>query len=406
MQLHIRTDFMGKKILIIPSWYPNEENYLIGSFFQEQALLMHHNGFDVKILYGKISEINYIKFIKYRLKNVIIPLKFILKKNYLIQEPEAFSFPVMQFKGSTEEKKMRILYSSYTNALSELIGSGWKPDLIHAQCSVDAGIVANYLSNSFKIPFVIIEHQVFLLNYYSKFKQTLIINSFKNASKVGAVSNHQKRCILMNSIKCDPVILWNFVDETKFRIDSVKSDSKFRILTITYPNFIKDVETFFKSIASFCQMCNDDIEVVIIGNNSFENLNSANTIIFEDLAKKYNLFSKCKLIPFLSRNGISEILNTADVYISTSIAETFGVAVREAMLCGIPVITTKSGGVEDGINEKTGVTVNIGDFETIAKSLLKIKNKELSFDSFYIRDFTIMQCGKKSFLNKMTLFYS
>lgn len=395
------------KVLIIPSWYPNIKNNLVGSFFQEQASLLSANGYDVKILYGNIETLSTMNYLHNKLKKTIYPKKNILNNDYLIQEPQAFSFSILQFSDRwTEEEKNKVMCHSYVNAFSELLESGWKPDLIHAQCTVDSGIVANHLSNLFKIPFVIIEHQIFLLNNYSKFKQTLIINSLENATKVGAVSYHQKRCILMNSIKCNPCVIWNFVDEDKFKIASVKSDLKFRILTISYPSFIKDMDTFFKSIARFSQLCNDDIEVVVIGNNSFDNLGNANTKAFESLAKKYNVFSKCILIPYLSRNEIAKILNTADVFISTSIAETFGVAVREAMLCGIPVIVTKSGGVEDSINEKTGVRVEIGDYQAIANTLLKIKNKELKFDPINIRNFVISQCGKTSFLNEMNLFYS
>lgn len=397
---------MNKKILIIPSWYPNEGNELIGSFFQEQALLMTNNGFDVKILYGKKSNISYIDFLKYILKKIISPLKTILRKNFLIQEPEAFSFNIIHPIHNSEKAKIKTVYDFYVNALTELMATGWIPDLIHAQCTVDAGIVANHLSNQFNIPFVIIEHQVFLLNNYSTFKQTLIRNALQNASKVGAVSNHQKRCILMNSIDCDPTIIWNLVDENKFKIKRINSDLKFRIITITYPSFIKDVETFFRSISSFSKMWDGDFEVVVVGNNSFGNLSNADTHVFEGLAEKYNVLSNCKLISHLSRTEISQMLNTADVYISTSIAETFGVAVREAMLCGVPVIATKSGGVEDSINEKTGVLVNIGDYKAIADALLKIKNQELKFDSNYIRKFATLQCGKTSFINQMTLFYS
>lgn len=395
------------KVLIIPSWYPNRKNNLVGSFFQEQASLLAANGYDVKILYGNIVNLSTLNYLQKKIMKLIFPKKTILQNDYLIQGPQAFSFPIYQFSDWwNEQDKNKEMCCSYVNAFSELLESGWKPDLIHAQCTVDAGIVSNHLSKLFKIPFVIIEHQIFLLNHYSKYKQTLIINALQCASKVGAVSNHQKRSILMNSIKCNPFVIWNLVDEDKFKIVPEKTNLKFRILTVTYPSFIKDMDTFFKSIEIFCQVFKDNIEVVVIGNNSFEDLDNANTFVFESLAKKYNVFSKCILIPSLPRIEIAKILNTADVFVSTSIAETFGVAVREAMLCGLPIIATKSGGVEDSINEKTGIRVNIGDFKAIAEALVKIKNQDIKFDANYIRNYVISQCGKTSFLNVMNNFYS
>ncbi|MBB1192495.1 hypothetical protein DNC80_02285 [Flavobacterium sp. SOK18b] len=397
---------MTKKVLIIPSWYPSNDNFLVGSFFQEQAFLMHHSGFDIKVLNGKIIKVKRVNFVLQTIKNLFVPKKINLNKKFLLQNPEAFSFPIVQSIRGTEEENMNIICKAYLLAFLELKEQGWLPELIHAQCSADAGIIANYLSKKLEIPYVLIEHQVFLLGQYSKFKQELIKNSFINATRVGAVSNHQVRCILMHGINCKIDIVPNFVDENKFKIELQNKSEKFRIITITYPDLIKDIETFFKSVASFSEMCPEIFEVVIIGNNSFNNLADANTAIFNNLAKKFNIESKCILIPYVSRDDINSYLTTADVFVSTSIAETFGVAVREAMLCGLPVIATKSGGVEDSINEITGIKVNIGDYTAIANSLLKIKNKEFKYNPQQIRNFVISQCGSEYFLNKMNSFYN
>ncbi|RPA68421.1 glycosyltransferase [Cyclobacteriaceae bacterium YHN15] len=397
---------MKKKILIIPSWYPNINNNLLGNFFQEQADLLNTNGYDVRILFGRIIFTNTITILKNKLRNYFFLKKSPLRDDYLIQKPPAFSFSIFQLSEWNEEKKYNSICIEYVNAFNEVVKDGWIPDLIHAQCTVDAGIISSHLSDIYKIPFVIIEHQVFLLNNYSSFKQKLIKNSLEKALRVGAVSNHQKRCILMNSINCDPQIIWNYVNEDAFKAIALRSNLKFRIITISYPSFIKDMNTFFKSIFVFSQICKEEFEVIVIGNNSFKNLENANCSVFESLANKYNVFSFCQFIPFLPRDKISEILNTANVFVSTSIAETFGVAVREAMLCGLPIVTTKSGGVEDSINDKNGVMVNIGDYREIAESLVKIKRGVLKFDPHYIRELTISQCGKNAYLNKMNYFYS
>ena len=395
------------KVLIIPSWYPNKQNHLVGSFFKEQAELLSNNGYEVKILMGNNATIYENIHLKNQLANFFHKHTISLDTEYLEQNPPALSFSLFLNKSWNEREIYEKMRHGYSKAFSKLILSGWKPDIIHAQCTVDGGIMAHFLSTEFKIPYVIIEHQIFLLSMYSEYKQKLLKNALQNATKVGAVSYHQKRCILMHAIKCNTTVTWNFCNEELFRFIPSTKKEKFRILTISYSSYIKDIETFFKSIADFRHIYKDnDFEVVIIGNNSFKDLQKADTAAFESLAKKYNIHSKCIFIPFLQRKEIVEILNTADVFISTSIAETFGLAVREALLCGVPVITTASGGVEDTINEKTGFKVNIEDHGAIAEALLKIKKKEVTFDSEYLRNHVISQCGKFAFLEQMKNFYS
>lgn len=397
---------MKKRILIIPSWYPNSDNFLIGSFFHEQAALMHSNGYDVKVLRGNVIHCTTIAFYLRQVKYFVLKKQMLLSNSFLVQSPDAFSFPILQIKEGSERQNFERCGNSYLKALKVLKDDGWEPDLIHAQCAADGGTIADFIRKATGIPYVLVEHQVFLLNKYSVFKQDLIKKSFKNALKVAAVSYHQKRCILMHEIDVNIDVIWNFVNEDQFVIKKTQENKKFTIIAVTYPDHIKDVETLFRSIATFSGMVSDDFEVIIIGNNSFHNINAANTAIFEDLAERYKIKSKCILIPFVLRAEISRYLNTADVFVSTSIAETFGVAVREAMLCGVPIITTKSGGVEDSITSDTGVTVNIGDDLAIAQSLLKIKERTLVYDAETIRNFVISQCGSDCFLKNMNSFYN
>lgn len=395
---------MRKKILITPSWYPHTDNELVGIFFREQAHLLNENGFDMKILFGVEKEIGLFSYLKIYLKS-IFKKQSLVNTNYLIQDPEAYSFSIYHYKKWPTKWKLKKSKRLYQNAFN-VITNNWFPELIHAQCSAKGGIYAHHLSQSNNIPFVIIEHQTFLLNYYDKKVQKGIREAVENASKVGAVSYHQQRCILMNSMDCNPDIIWNLTDENKFQINKSHTNNKFTILTITYPHLIKDSETFFKSLEAFQAICKDDFEVIIIGNDSFSDISKANSSFFESLAKKYHVLDKCTFHPHLTREEINLKLQTCDVFVSTSVAETYGVAAREAMLCGKPVLATKSGGVEDSITAETGILVNLKDTEAIAENLLKIKNKEIVFNPETIRKYIIEQSGRKAFLKMMTDFYN
>ncbi|WP_431136690.1 glycosyltransferase [Psychroserpens mesophilus] len=391
---------MNKKILVIPSWYPNNKNDLVGSFYKEQAQLLNRNGYDIKVLYGIEHRLSFIKYLRKLFKTSTT-----LSTKFLKQDPEAFSFDIYYYKKWSEKKTLAHKKKQYEKAFNSL-SQQWQPELIHAQSTANAGIYAYHLSAISGIPYVIIEHQIFLLNVYPKTIQKEMVKAIENAAKTGAVSYHQQRCILMHNIDCNPIITWNLMDETKFDILKNQSNSKFTILTITYPHFIKDSPTFFKSIKAFQDISDVDFEVIVIGNNSFKDITKANSDTFEAQAKANNVLDKCTFYPHLNREEIKRKLQECDVYVSTSIAETYGVAAREAMLCGKPVISTKSGGIEDSLNLNTGISVNIKDYKSIAEHLKKTSSGEHTFSPEIIRNFIIEQAGQKAFIKIMSDFYN
>jgi glycosyltransferase involved in cell wall biosynthesis len=74
--------------------------------------------------------------------------------------------------------------------------------------------------------------------------------------------------------------------------------------------------------------------------------------------------------PVMVLGGVDDLvglLNAADVYLSTSGYEGFGLSVAEAMSCGLPVVSTRAGGVVDLVAEgRTGHLLDVGDVEGLA----------------------------------------
>lgn len=70
---------------------------------------------------------------------------------------------------------------------------------------------------------------------------------------------------------------------------------------------------------------------------------------------------------------IERALASADVLLSTSEFEGFGLAALEAMACGLPVVATRNGGsaevVDDGV---TGTLADVGDVDALASALLDL----------------------------------
>jgi glycosyltransferase involved in cell wall biosynthesis len=393
-----------KKLLIIPSWYPSQANPIVGSFFREQAELVQDE-YDIKVLHGRANVKGYKRYYFGKIFPFLRGDEAFDKNNLALTPPEAVNFSYPLIHGLDEKKNLDLMISYYHQQLSRLVSQGWKPDLIHAHSTANAGIIGAFLAKGYAIPLVITEHQVFLLHIYSKLIQKKIFHALEFADKVLAVSHHQMRCILMHSIKCNPVVVGNYINENLFTLKEAQKSRQFKILTITYPSPIKDNETFFKALSLMIQRGVRDISVTVIGNNSFHKLKDSNVGYFKHMTEKYGLSDYCTLIPFVAREDLPVYYQDHEVFVSTSIAETFGVSICEALATGIPVVSTLSGGVDDTLNDSNSIKVNIRDAEAIAEALIKIKAGDVKFNPEIVRNSVVKKFGKIAFKSRLQNVY-
>lgn len=72
--------------------------------------------------------------------------------------------------------------------------------------------------------------------------------------------------------------------------------------------------------------------------------------------------------------GLAELYSAADVFVNPTYADTFPTTNLEALACGTPVITYKTGGSPEAIDKETGIVVNQGDIVGILKGISEIIN--------------------------------
>lgn len=66
------------------------------------------------------------------------------------------------------------------------------------------------------------------------------------------------------------------------------------------------------------------------------------------------------------------LYSDANVLINPTYADTFPTVNLEALACGTPVITYKTGGSPEAIDEKTGIIIDQGNYEAMAKAVVNI----------------------------------
>lgn len=70
---------------------------------------------------------------------------------------------------------------------------------------------------------------------------------------------------------------------------------------------------------------------------------------------------------------LAELYSAADVHISFSVEETFGLTVVESMSCGTPVIVYNATALPELVTQETGYVVEVDNIEEAYKATLKIK---------------------------------
>lgn len=94
------------------------------------------------------------------------------------------------------------------------------------------------------------------------------------------------------------------------------------------------------------------------------------TAKFERLVQELGMQDYIHLTGFVKEYPYG-ILNSTDLYVSASYAESFGLSIAEAELRGLCVLATRVGGVpEVVVDKKTGLLVNAGDPQALAEKMI------------------------------------
>lgn len=122
-----------------------------------------------------------------------------------------------------------------------------------------------------------------------------------------------------------------------------------------------------KGLADFITLSkNPDYVVVLVGMSKTQ-------------VKEYSssTYKDCNLIPIQrtqNQHELSMLYSLADVYVNPTYADMFPTVNLEALACGTPVITYRTGGSPEAVDDKTGVVVEQGNVDALADAIRKMKN--------------------------------
>lgn len=128
--------------------------------------------------------------------------------------------------------------------------------------------------------------------------------------------------------------------------------------------------------------------------------------ILEELIEKYNLDNKVFLEGHKNLQEIAKAYNNADLFAMASHSETYGKVYVEAMVCGLPVLTTANGGSEQFIRDFNGIIANVLDSEDLANKLRLMYNNRAEFNKEKISEFAEENFSEKASVKELEKIYS
>ena len=76
-----------------------------------------------------------------------------------------------------------------------------------------------------------------------------------------------------------------------------------------------------------------------------------------------------------NQKELAEIYSAADVFVNPTIEENFPTVNLESLACGTPIVTYRTGGSPESVDENTGITVEKGNYQELKNAVMEILEK-------------------------------
>lgn len=387
------------KLLFIPSWFPSEKKPNEGKYFEEQISVLSEN-YDIKVLVGTTYYCSPRVFFK-KFVQVLFDFKISYSSNSF--PIEAFYFTAPFLYNRIKWINFNLINCAFRKAFKILHNrSGWIPDCIIIQSAYMFGPFGMSLARSLKIPYMLHEHQIpFFHSDY--FNVSACNDAVKNANGFLCVSEYQANLFRIMGIRQDSYILPNFINlETlsgfREKRSSCESKTK-RIVFISYDWYIKDNETFFNAIKYLLNHLSfHDFEVDFVGGSLDPNIENDP---FTALPSEYGVADYFRIHGRLKKDETLTLISHADVLVSSSLSETHGLVIREALALGVPVVTTRNGGSDQLCSDpELAILCERKDFIALADGIKKVLEGTFTFNGEKAFKMVEAECGKTAFKNK------
>jgi glycosyltransferase involved in cell wall biosynthesis len=307
---------------------------------------------------------------------------------------------IQYFPYNTKPKGLKkiIAYLLWFSKCLKILKKCKKIDIIHAHGTILNGTLALKLSKLWKIPCVLTEHTgPFSSVVEGKIKYFWVKRIMEKVDVVLTVSNHLKNEILETNIHPKKIeVTYNPVNTELFRF---KKNILFK--NIVFAGRLDENKGGLRAIKAFnifqknytdwtLTLCGDGREMQAI--QQYISINKLENSVF--------------IKGMLSEEKIALAFQQADIFISPTQFESFGMAIAEAMSCGLPIITTNKTAPKEYVTKVNGILLDVNDVEAMANALSEIANNLHQYNAENSRNQIVNQFSYNNFGKRIFSIYN
>jgi glycosyltransferase involved in cell wall biosynthesis len=231
----------------------------------------------------------------------------------------------------------------------------------------------------------------FVFNIISKYFVDGFIVAGERVASYYSEGIGQRRCTVIEA----PVNT-NFFDKQK--IDSINDVIK-RVIMVSNINPVKGIDTFLK-VCKEVGLRTKHVEFLLVGP-----VYNSQKVYYQSMLSLYNRLGLPNLKFIEGVDDVRSLLESADLYLCTSVAEASPISVWEALSMSLPVVSTDVGSVKkyvvDGVN---GYVLEVNDVVGIADEIVcllsqpsKLVDFGLSSRKMAVENLDLKICATKHF---------
>lgn len=386
-----------KKILILPSWYPTEDNCISGIFFREQALALNRTKYSVSVLAPPHFHNPYLLHQRFRRRKMGLDIK---------QDKGMSTYRWYGWNWIPYPHILKLVFilRAGEKIFQEYVANSGKPDIIHVHSAFPSGILANQLKKKYDIPYLITEHSSQIAKGSIRpWLKLLVSNVYHHADHRIVVS--PKLGEMLETQYNKKFHTWsyipNIVDQRFISFSGLnKCDSNptFRFLNIGFLIEIKGQIDLIHAFAKGFQG-NQNVELRIGGVGPMQR-------DLEQLVEDLDIQAQVVFLGQLSREQVLNEMQLADVFVLSSHFETFGVVLIEALACGKCVVATACGGPECIVNKQNGLLVSTHNPDELAVAMQQIRRSYSSYNPTEIRNDCLARFGESVVIDQLVETYN